>query len=939
MPGVGATAWPLEGRAAELAAAHRVLAAGGRGLVVTGPLGVGRSRLAEEVLAQVEAAGTPVVRLAATQAAATIPYGAAAPLLASFPAGAGSADAGGSATAASDAEVRAGASAGASAGAGATAGTSPGSGPGWGDDDVLVAARRAVAELTAGGATLVVGVDDAHLLDEATATLLGELVEDGRVQVLATVRDGDPVHRATRALWEDRGWPRVALAELDQDQVRVLVAHAFGGEVESLTVERLWDATQGNALFLRELCREVLDCGALRRQHGVWVLASTPSSGPRLHDLIAARVGQLSSDERWLAGLLALGEPVRLGVVEALSAPDVLDRLRTRDLATVERAEGRSVVRLTHPLVAEAIRGRLGPLEAGDMYAALVRGTRADAEEPGARPLDVDDRLRLAVWSISSHDQVDPELLAAAAHDALRRQDPALAERLARAALGQAPSTGVARTPAPVPPPCRTGFAAALTLGEALGDLRRPDEAEAVLAPLAVLATDDAERARVASARIADAMLSPDKVAHVREVARSTGIADPTAADTVRAALADALGHMGELDEGGCLALALLHRTDETVRLRALPTAATLLIHVGRADDAVGAARELLPVAVTHQDDLLRARGWTATAAVAALTAAGRAHEAEAIVEAATADRAARRHHDGGTLALLRGRAALVRGRPVTAGIALGEAAIALQRADPLGRRGWALALLAEARALLGDGDGARDALDARPIRGLSRRYACDVERAELWVAAAEGDVTGATRRAIERADDARAAGYVGFELLFLEVALRLGGHGVGERLVAVAGGVDGVRAEVLAALAAGLAGADGCALDAVADRCVALGLDLHAAEAAAHAARVHDEAGDGARATAAAERARHLRAVCEGASPPSLATEAGLDELTRREREVVLLAARGLSSRAIADRLELSVRTVDNQLGRAYRKLGIAGRAELATLAPFPTP
>jgi DNA-binding CsgD family transcriptional regulator len=921
------------GRSEELAAARRALGAGGSGVVVTGPLGVGRSRLAEEVLAEVEAAGTRVVRLAATQAAATIPYGAAAPLLASFPAGPGSGDAAGAHTVTAAADADAGADP--ATGAGAMAGTSTRSG----DDDVLVAARRAVAELTAGGATLVVGVDDAHLLDEATATLLGELVEDGRLQVLATVRDGDPVPRATRTLWEDHGWPRVALAELGQDDVRALVVHALGGEVETLTVERLWDATRGNALFLRELCREALDSGALRREHGVWALASTPSSGPRLHDLIAARVGQLTPEERWLTGLLALGEPVRLGVVEALAVPGVLDRLRTCDLASVDRADGRPLVRLTHPLVAEAIRGRLGPLEAGDMYAALVRGTRADAEGLGGRPLDLDERLRLAVWSISSHDEVDPDLLAAAAADALRRRDPALAERLARAALGQAPSTGVARSPAPVPPPYRTSFAAALTLGEALGDLRRPDEAEAVLAPLAVLATDDPARARVATARIVAAMLSPDKVAHVRGVAASTGIADPTAADTVRAALADALGHMGELDEGGCLALALLGRSDETVRLRALPTAATLLIHLGRADDAVSAARELLPVAVTHQDDLLRARGRTASAAVLALTAAGRAHEAGAIVEAATADRAARRHDDGGTLALLRGRAALLRGRPVTAGIALGEAAIALQRADPLGRRGWALALLGEARALLGDGDGARAALDARPTRGLSRRYARDVERAELWVAAAEGDVTGATRRAIERADDARASGYAGFELLFLEVALRLGGHGVADRLVALAGVVDGVRAEVLAALAATLAGADGCGLDAVADRCVELGLDLHAAEAAAHAARVHGEAGDGVRAAAAAQRAGHLRAVCEGARPPSLAAEAGLDELTRREREVVLLAARGLSSRAIADRLELSVRTVDNQLGRAYRKLGIAGRAELPALASSPTP
>jgi DNA-binding CsgD family transcriptional regulator len=57
------------------------------------------------------------------------------------------------------------------------------------------------------------------------------------------------------------------------------------------------------------------------------------------------------------------------------------------------------------------------------------------------------------------------------------------------------------------------------------------------------------------------------------------------------------------------------------------------------------------------------------------------------------------------------------------------------------------------------------------------------------------------------------------------------------------------------------------------------------------------------------------------------------MDELTFREREVALLAAAGLSSRQIADRLVISRRTVDNHLQRAYRKLGISRREDLALL------
>jgi DNA-binding CsgD family transcriptional regulator len=52
---------------------------------------------------------------------------------------------------------------------------------------------------------------------------------------------------------------------------------------------------------------------------------------------------------------------------------------------------------------------------------------------------------------------------------------------------------------------------------------------------------------------------------------------------------------------------------------------------------------------------------------------------------------------------------------------------------------------------------------------------------------------------------------------------------------------------------------------------------------------------------------------------------------LTVRERQVAELAAEGVRSREIADRLYLSPRTVENHLQRVYAKLGVNGRVELA--------
>ena len=53
--------------------------------------------------------------------------------------------------------------------------------------------------------------------------------------------------------------------------------------------------------------------------------------------------------------------------------------------------------------------------------------------------------------------------------------------------------------------------------------------------------------------------------------------------------------------------------------------------------------------------------------------------------------------------------------------------------------------------------------------------------------------------------------------------------------------------------------------------------------------------------------------------------------EASRAAAEVVALATGGCTSRSIAGRLGVSVRTVDN-LGSAYRKLGITSRRGLNT-------
>ncbi len=849
--------WPLVGRAEELALLEAAITRADRhGAVLSGPAGVGKTRLAAELTRLAEARGWRTVRAAATQSMSTITFGAVIHLL--------------------------------------PAGSDPASSPA----ELMHCLRNELG----GDRPVLLYVDDAHLLDQASAVAVHMLVATGTVRVVVTVRSGEVVPDAVAALWKDGHAVRVELQPLSHTESDDLLAAALDGQVDRVTRARLWRITQGNVLFLYELVHAGIQYGQLARHGDVW--SGEITVGERLPELIEARLAGVTDAERGVLEVLAVGEP--LG--PAFLGGDLVESLEQRGLVCVEQDGARTLIRLGHPLHSEILRSRLGVLRRRSIHNGLA-DTLAGF---GARRRG--DLIRLATWRLDGGGDLDATTLMTAARQARAVFDHQLTERCARAAVR-----------------CGAGPDAGVLLADSLYWQGRHLEAADLLA---TLPTGDDRK--------------PESQAWQAIVTASVmfwGLGDAARAEQVLLAAAEALGPGAECDElaahrAGVMlfdgrpveALAVAERvladsgaTDLT-RVRALAAAVPALAVTGQTERAITAAERGVQVADDEPWSLSHLRAGQ----VSAYWLAGRLAEMEELAHRQYLI-ATQRHADDdrGRWGLLLGRAMLATGRVATARDQFREAAELLRQNDISGFLSWCLACQAIAATLLGDLTGAGDLLeDARRVPGPTRRaHDVELELADAWLATARGERSLAERLARHAIRTAATRGQRALEAHAVHDAIRLGIPGLHPRLITLASTVDGPMARVFAAHGAALAASDASGLDLAAQEFAGLGAILLAAEAAVQAATAYGRTGDTPRQLAAMDLGRMLATRCEGARSPALlqaAQSPEIDRLTNREREIAGLAARGCSNRDISARLVLSVRTVSNHLNHIYGKLGV---------------
>lgn len=866
-------AWPLVGREAERRRLEAAATDGRvRGAIIVGEPGVGKTRLAAELVESLTAAGRSVHWIVGSATMRSIPYAALAHLF-TIP----------------------------------TSGTAA--------QPILVARllEALAGRATPAGAPVLV-IDDATDLDDHSAALVELACRQATASVVMTARSSAEAAHPFIGLWKDGIIERVELKALDHGQTRRFVEAILEGPVESLTLSELWRRSGGNPLYLRELILGGLESGAFTRDNGLWRSSVAPPPSARLTEIIAERMGRLDGVRQRAVEILAVAGRIDLAVVEHVTDTAVIEALEEARLVTAERGGNRAWIRLAHPIYAEVVLARIPATRVRRLMAELADGLEAT----GARRQE--DMLRLALWRLDSGGRAERDVLLQAAADALARFDAPLAERLARAAVGD-----------------EADAASLLLLGRALMGRQRIDEARDVLDRAAAVASIDDQVAPIALAR-ADLLYfragRPEEATRVLVDAIQL-VEESAWIDELRALLVLFQAGAGELHGVAEAGRRIAERPDARPRtvVHTLVFSSIANVMLGRFEEAehqIGLGLDLVPKVRTElplSGEMLAINGVMAHAYAGRLEKAlqlgsdGRRHALEVgaleVVSMWSMNLAECQLLSGGIEQALH--------------TMLGALAAA-RTSDPFGVRGIDAAVASICASWLGQHDLARSLHGEIVDNGLATdvRSKIWLDRSSAWLRLGEDGASAIGERFVDQAERAIADTHLVWATWQLHDAVRIGHPSRARPLLsALSERIEGEMVATMAHHAVALESADGLSLERVASAFERMGARLFAAEAVAQAQQAYLRAGRPRLARVAGARASLLASGCPAVQTPALRFAAPVP-LTVRELEIARLAADGLSSRDVSDRLGIAVRTVDNHLGTIYAKLGVHGRAEL---------
>ena len=875
--------WPVVGTEEAVAEVLRALDDPGLGvLLLTGPAGIGKTALAQQVMDEAQAEGRSAVRIVASLGTAERPYGALGRLL-ELSGEVGSAPAAGPRIGLAGGDV----------------------GDGDGDGD------------RTGDGRLLLVVDDVPLLDPSSAVEIAGLVRRGDVVVLATVRAGHALPAAIDGLHVEGRVVTRELDALDAGRLGQAAEVALGAPLAPDALDAVFSLSGGVPLHAREVVTANVDAGRLVKVGGAaasgdaWHLRGDLLAPPTLFDLVASRFLAMDDGTRRSVEALCLIQPLTVEAATKLLSLDLLVDLERNELVTVANEANDPTVRLAHPLYEESILASLSLLRARAAAESAVATLSDGAAD------DADLAYRLACLRVDHGLPLPATDALAAAQRALGLLDPSRAENLLTAADDRSTES-------------------LLLLGAAVAAQGRTAEADGLLADAWDAAIDDEQRARALSRRAGN--IGPgmgrfeDAVRLLEE--GLPAVSDPRWRAFLEADIAYFRSWAGERSEIAVMTDGGGHASAEA-RANECLVGSIMAAMAGQLSVVEPLVSEGLTIVSTIERDVPHARDVLVLSRFLGLAFGGDAEGARSVADQQLHQARSASSGATGVWLSVRSLQALVDGDGPRA---LEQAAEAVERlilGDVAGLRPLALSVQAVAHARLGDVASSREAAAAiDPSWRDDVKVQINLTLAAGWQEVAAGRVDAGAELFVEAGRVGLNANHAPLGGIAAYDAVRIGrARAALEVLGRINGTWEGPMARTILrhaelAAASRLDGGEVDELAAIATDLPRLGLTIASVNAWSQVAE-----------SAKAQGRDHLvhRATLSMTKIRSSDTAAAIEDrprlLTAREVEVARAASAGLTSREVAERLGLSVRTVDNHLASVYRKLGVSGRQDLASL------
>ncbi len=783
------------------------------------------------------------------------------------------------------------------------------------------------AELSNRGNLPLVVVDDAHFIDEGTAELLAVLAKTGTINVVLSHSSRDELPEPLSKLWTAGVAENIFLRPLNQEQGHAFCQNMLGGPVLQATSWHFWSTAAGNPLFLYLLVTEAVEQKLLVRRGQTWVgEPQLKVHGRGLEDAVRYVLRGLSVEAQQALNLVALSEPLNVSSFRELVPDTVSKELLDWRLVSYQPPESTFVV-LANPIYGEVIRELVPVTQSRLLHEQLVSDLSGDADSK-------ESLLRRVLWAVEVGAEVDDHTMLRAAVLASKMFQSATAIVLADHIVDGQYKLRATMVKA----------RAKYNLGDYRGAFKLM---EALLEDGANI--DDMLFGSMLRASTRSVLgMSPSTLwtdaQELREAGEKLAKKDPEHANAIRVRSQDgaiiielmALSRSGNYSKMTALTSLLLAEQElptDSDRLKltmALAMDSERLTAQGFPVQGMRRAAEAYAIEHVEENDVYFLPESILLRQLTAVLCAGDWATASNIMEKFSLETGPIVFSFGGGAGVVRGMALLRAGKMTEALDALTAGLQALQLSDPQQLLGYCTAMAAYAAAQLGQVELAVR-LVAEHVESTGMFVVVAHERA--FVSAAmhvlEPD-GGALAELLAQADAARDSGSAMLELNALVLALELGESSVVERVAQVAAAVEGSWAACMAQYADAVHRRDSNALAQAGDFLEQAGVLGFAQRAFKKSASLR---GNSTTAHKMALKARkNQRKVVASLAPSNASDKAGAKQLlTKRELQVASLAASGMSDRDIAQQLTIAARTVEGHLYRAYTKLGISGRDDLA--------